>query len=208
MLLTNGQIATLQSDDGFGLIADGVIALDGPKIAWVGGAADLPDAYHDLPKHDLQGRLITPALIDCHSHVVFGGNRAAEFEQRLNGASYEDVAKAGGGIVSTVTATRIAPQADLLSDALKRVDALIAEGVTLLEVKSGYGLDRDTELKMLRVARQIGDVRSIEVRTSFLGAHAVPAEYAGRPDAFIDEMCIPTLRAAHAATMGQDQVAL
>lgn len=198
MLLTNGQIATLQSDDGFGLIADGVIALDGPKIAWVGGAADLPDAYHDLPKHDLQGRLITPALIDCHSHVVFGGNRAAEFEQRLNGASYEDVAKAGGGIVSTVTATRIAPQADLLSDALKRVDALIAEGVTLLEVKSGYGLDRDTELKMLRVARQIGDVRSIEVRTSFLGAHAVPAEYAGRPDAFIDEMCIPTLRAAHA----------
>lgn len=198
MLLANGQIATLQSDDGFGLIADGLIALDGPHIAWVGSSAELPDTYRDLPAHDLQGRLVTPALIDCHSHAVFGGNRAAEFEQRLNGASYEDIAKAGGGIVSTVMATRTTPQEDLLKDALTRVDALIAEGVTLLEIKSGYGLDHDTELKMLRVARQITDVRPIEVRTSFLGAHAVPTEYAGRPNAYIDEMCIPTLRAAHA----------
>lgn len=198
MLLTNGHIATLRDDDGFGLIEGGVIAINGAQIAWVGAIADLPAEYANQSKHDLEGRLVTPALIDCHSHVVFGGNRAAEFEQRLNGASYEEVAKAGGGIVSTVTATRAASEERLLNDALKRVDAMIAEGVTLIEVKSGYGLDHDTELKMLRVARQIAKARPIEVRSSFLGAHAVPAEYAGRPDAYIDEMCIPTLRAAHA----------
>ena len=198
MLLTNGHIATLQSDNSFGLIDDGVIALEGTQIAWVGASSDLPDVYQNQNTHDLNGRLVTPALIDCHTHVVFGGNRAAEFEQRLNGASYEEVAKAGGGIVSTVTATRAATEDLLLADALTRVDAMIAEGVTLIEVKSGYGLDRDTELKMLRVARQISKARPIEVRTSFLGAHAVPAEYVGQPDAYIDEMCIPTLRASHA----------
>ena len=198
MLLTNGHIATLQSDGSFGLIGDGVIALEGAQISWVGASSDLPDVYQNQTTHDLNGRLVTPALIDCHTHVVFGGNRAAEFEQRLNGASYEEVAKAGGGIVSTVTATRAATEDALLVDALTRVDAMIAEGVTLIEVKSGYGLDRDTELKMLRVARQIAKVRPIEVRTSFLGAHAVPPEYAGQPDAYIDEMCIPTLRASHA----------
>jgi len=198
MLLTNGHIATLQSDNSFGLIDDGVIALEGTQIAWIGASSDLPDVYQNQNTHDLNGRLVTPALIDCHTHVVFGGNRAAEFEQRLNGASYEEVAKAGGGIVSTVTATRAATEDLLLADALTRVDAMIAEGVTLIEVKSGYGLDRDTELKMLRVARQISKARPIEVRTSFLGAHAVPAEYVGQPDAYIDEMCIPTLRASHA----------
>ena len=198
MLLTNGHIATLQSDNSFGLIDDGVIALEGTQIAWVGASSDLPDVYQNQNTHDLNGRLVTPALIDCHTHVVFGGNRAAEFEQRLNGASYEEVAKAGGGIVSTVTATRAATEDALLVDALARVDAMITEGVTLIEVKSGYGLDRDTELKMLRVARQIAKARPIEVRTSFLGAHAVPAEYVGQPDAYIDEMCIPTLRASHA----------
>ena len=198
MLLTNGHIATLQTNDSFGLIADGVIALEGTQIAWVGTAADLPNAYQNLPTHDLMGRLVTPAFIDCHTHIVFGGNRAAEFEQRLNGASYEEVAKAGGGIVSTVTATRAASEDALLADAMKRVDAMIAEGVTLLEVKSGYGLDCDTELKMLRVARQIAKARPIEVRTSFLGAHAVPAEYIGKPGSYIDEICIPALRAAHA----------
>lgn len=198
MLLTNGHVATLQTNDSFGLIADGVIAMEGSQIAWVGPRAELPEIYQKMPVHDLGGRLVTPALIDCHTHVVFGGNRAAEFEQRLNGASYEEVAKAGGGIVSTVKATRAASEDALLTDALTRVDALIAEGVTLIEVKSGYGLDNETELKMLRVARQIGIARPIEVRTSFLGAHAVPAEFANRPDAYIDEMCIPTLRAAHA----------
>lgn len=198
MLLTNAHIVTLQTDDSFGAITDGVIALEGSKIAWVGAAAQLPETYRSKQTHDLAGRLVTPALIDCHTHVVFGGNRAAEFEQRLNGASYEDVAKAGGGIVSTVTATRAASEEVLLADALRRVDAMIAEGVTLIEVKSGYGLDHESELKMLRVARQIARSRPIDVRTSFLGAHAVPAEYAGKPDAYIDDVCIPTLRAAHA----------
>jgi imidazolonepropionase len=190
---------TLQDDQSYGLIANGAVVLEGERIAWVGPTAAIPYIYHVGPMHDLGGRLITPALIDCHTHVVFGGNRAAEFEQRLNGASYEEVARAGGGIVSTVTATRAASEELLLADALKRVDALIAEGVTCIEVKSGYGLDRETELKMLRVARQIAQARPIEVRTSFLGAHAVPAEFKNRPDAYIDDICIPTLRAAHAA---------
>ena len=197
MLLTNAKLATLQNNDEFGIIDDGVIVLDGAHIAWVGGAIELPDTYRDQETRDLGGRLVTPALIDCHTHVVFGGNRAVEFELRLNGASYPEVAQAGGGIVSTVTATRAASEDELLTDALIRIDAMIAEGVTFIEVKSGYGLDRETELKMLRVARRIAKVRPIEVKTSFLGAHAVPAEYAGRADAYIEDVCIPTLRVAH-----------
>jgi imidazolonepropionase len=198
MILTNAHIATLQSDDSFGLIGRGSIAVRGETIAWVGNANDMPALYRDDVAHDVGGRLVTPALIDCHTHVVFGGNRAREFELRLNGASYEDVARTGGGIVSTVKATRAASEDALLIDALTRVDAMIAEGVTLIEVKSGYGLDIDTELKMLRVARAITKARPIDVRTTFLGAHAVPADYAGRADAYIDEVCIPALRAAHA----------
>jgi len=197
MLLTNAKLATLQNNDEFGIIDDGVIVLDGAHIAWVGGAIELPDTYRDQETRDLGGRLVTPALIDCHTHVVFGGNRAVEFELRLNGASYQEVAQAGGGIVSTVTATRAASEDELLADALIRIDAMIAEGVTFIEVKSGYGLDRETELKMLRVARRIAKVRPIEVKTSFLGAHAVPPEYAGRADAYIEDVCIPTLRVAH-----------
>ena len=197
MLLANAKLATLQNNDEFGIIDDGVIVLDGAHIAWVGGAIELPDTYRDQEIRDLGGRLVTPALIDCHTHVVFGGNRAVEFELRLNGASYQEVAQAGGGIVSTVTATRAASEDELLADALIRIDAMIAEGVTFIEVKSGYGLDRETELKMLRVARRIAKVRPIEVKTSFLGAHAVPAEYAGRADAYIEDVCIPTLRVAH-----------
>lgn len=197
MLLTNAKLATLQNNDEFGIIDDGVIVLDGAHIAWVGGAIELPDTYRDQEIRNLGGRLVTPALIDCHTHVVFGGNRAVEFELRLNGASYQEVAQAGGGIVSTVTATRAASEDELLTDALIRIDAMIAEGVTFIEVKSGYGLDRETELKMLRVARRIAKVRPIEVKTSFLGAHAVPAEYAGRADAYIEDVCIPTLRVAH-----------
>ena len=197
MLLANAKLTTLQNNDEFGIIDDGVIVLDGAHIAWVGGAIELPDTYRDQETRDLGGRLVTPALIDCHTHVVFGGNRAVEFELRLNGASYQEVAQAGGGIVSTVTATRAASEDELLADALIRIDAMIAEGVTFIEVKSGYGLDRETELKMLRVARRIAKVRPIEVKTSFLGAHAVPAEYAGRADAYIEDVCIPTLRVAH-----------
>ncbi len=198
MILTNAHIATLQSDDSFGLIGRGSIAVRGETIAWVGNANDMPALYRDDVAHDVGGRLVTPALIDCHTHVVFGGNRAREFEMRLNGASYEDVARTGGGIISTVKATRAASEDALLIDALTRVDAMIAEGVTLIEVKSGYGLDIDTELKMLRVARAITKARPIDVRTTFLGAHAVPADYAGRADAYINEVCIPALRAAHA----------
>lgn len=198
MLITNATIATLERSDGYGLIEDGAIALEGSQIAWVGPAADLPDADRLQPPVDAGGRLITPGLIDCHSHVVFGGNRAAEFEMRLKGASYAEIAEAGGGIVSTVTATRAASEADLLADALRRVDAMIAEGVTLLEVKSGYGLDLETELKMLRVARTIAAARPIETRTSFLGAHAVPPDYKGRADAYLEEQCLPALRTAHA----------
>lgn len=198
MLLTNARIATLQTDHGYGLIENGALAMEGKEIAWVGSAADLPDAFRNTPQHDLGGRLVTPALIDCHTHAVFGGNRAAEFEQRLNGATYEEVARAGGGIVSTVKATRAASMDALLADALTRIDALIAEGVALIEVKSGYGLDLETELKMLRVARKINEARPVDVRTSFLGAHAVPPEYKGNADGYIDDVCIPALHAAHA----------
>ncbi|WP_425038677.1 imidazolonepropionase [Primorskyibacter sp. S187A] len=198
MLLTNAQIVSLHDGASYGLIRDGAIALRGQTIAWVGEADTVPELYRDDTRHDLGGRLVTPALIDCHTHMVFGGNRAAEFEQRLNGASYEEVARAGGGIVSTVKATRAASEEALLQDALTRVDAMVAEGVSLLEVKSGYGLDQETELKMLRVARKIAQERRIDVRTSFLGAHAVPPEYANDPDGYIDDVCIPALRAAHA----------
>jgi imidazolonepropionase len=198
-LLTNVRIATMAPGGApYGLINAGVIAIDEGRIQWVGPETDLPEDYQDAARQDLGGRLVTPALIDCHTHLVSGGNRAREFEMRLNGASYEEIARAGGGIISTVTATRMASEEELLVDALPRVDALIAEGVALIEVKSGYGLDHDTELRMLRVARRIAVERPIEVRTSFLGAHAVPPEYEGRSDEYIDTVCIPALHAAHA----------
>ncbi|MBG6166109.1 imidazolonepropionase [Labrenzia sp. EL_195] len=198
-LLINASLATLANNGTpYGLIEEGILALDGGKIAWIGKVADLPAAYQNWERQDLAGRLVTPGLIDCHTHVVFGGNRAREFEMRLEGATYEEVARAGGGIVSTVKATRSASEEDLLDQALIRVDALIAEGVTALEIKSGYGLDLNTELRMLRVARKIGSVRPVHVRTSFLGAHAVPAEFKNRPDAYIDEVCLPALEAANA----------
>ncbi|WP_029064778.1 imidazolonepropionase [Labrenzia sp. DG1229] len=198
-LLINANLATLaRNGTPYGLIEEGILALEGGKIAWVGKVADLPAVYQNWERQDLAGRLVTPGLIDCHTHVVFGGNRAREFEMRLEGATYEEVARAGGGIVSTVTATRSASEEELLDQALIRVDALIAEGVTALEIKSGYGLDLDTELRMLRVARKIGSVRSVHVRTSFLGAHAVPAEFKNRPDSYIDEICLPALEAANA----------
>ncbi|WP_411975609.1 imidazolonepropionase [Sulfitobacter faviae] len=190
--------ATMDGPQPYGLIEDAAIAIAGGQIAWVGPRDDLPQGYRDLPAESLGQRLVTPGLIDCHTHIVHGGDRAREFEMRLEGASYEEIARAGGGIVSTVTATRAADEAELLADALRRVDVLIAEGVTAIEVKSGYGLDIETELRMLRTARAIGQQRPIRVSTTFLGAHAVPAEYAGRADAYIDYVCLPALRAAHA----------
>lgn len=198
-LLVNARLATMAANSApYGLIEDGALVLNGDQITWAGARNDLPADYRELPAEDLGGRLVTPGLIDCHTHVVFGGNRAKEFEMRLEGASYEEVARAGGGIVSTVTATRQASEDELLVSALARVDALIAEGVTALEIKSGYGLNIDTELSMLRVARKISEVRPVEVRTSYLAAHAVPAEYKGRADAYLDEVCLPGLEQAHA----------
>ena len=198
-ILTNVRITTMNPNaNSYGLIEGGVIVLDGADIDWVGPHTDLPMQHQNLEQLDMGGRLVTPALIDCHTHLVSGGNRAHEFEMRLNGASYEEVARAGGGIISTVRATRMASEGELLLDALPRVDALIAEGVTLIEVKSGYGLDHDTELRMLRAARRIAVERPIDVRTTFLGAHAVPPEFKDRADEYIDKVCIPTLRAAHA----------
>ena len=190
--------ATLDGAEPYGMIENAAIAIAGSEIAWVGPRTHLPRAFRDQPTESLGNRLVTPGLIDCHTHIVHSGDRAREFEMRLEGASYEEVARAGGGIVSTVTATRAASEADLLADALRRVDVLIAEGVTGIEIKSGYGLDIETELRMLRTARAVGQQRPIRVRTTFLGAHATPAEYAGRADAYIDEVCIPALRAAHA----------
>ena len=180
------------------IIEDGALAIKGGIIAWVGKKTDLPEAYRPADRISMEGRLATPAPVDCHTHIVFGGDRTKEFEMRLEGASYEDIARAGGGIVSTVAATRQASEDELLAGALPRVDALIAEGVSAIEIKSGYGLDQETELAMLRIARAIAKQRSIRVRTSFLGAHAIPAEYAGRPDAYIDEVCIPALETGHA----------
>ena len=194
-ILTHLRVATM-SGGHYGLIENAAIVIERGMISWVGAQAELPSQFSKLPKANFGGRLATPGLIDCHTHVVFGGNRAAEFEQRLNGASYEDIAKAGGGIMSTVTETRRTKDAPLLAEALTRVDAMIAEGVTTLEIKSGYGLDIETELKMLRVARVIGRIRPLNVVTSFLGAHAIPPEFKGRADAYLDEVCIPALEAA------------
>ncbi len=173
------------------------LVIEDGKIKWVGNFDDLPECFVGSEQYSFDGRLVTPALIDCHTHVVFGGNRATEFELRLEGASYEEVAKAGGGIVSTVKATRSASPEELLVAALQRVDALIAEGVTTIEIKSGYGLDQENELKMLRVARDVGNSRPIDVVTTYLGAHALPPDYHNRHDAYIDDVVIPVLHAAH-----------
>ncbi len=182
----------------YGLVEDAAIAVSSGRIQWIGPHRDLPPDHTDWPIVDFADRLITPGLIDPHTHAIFGGNRAVEFEMRLNGATYAEIARAGGGILSTVTATRAASMQDLIQEALPRIDALLAEGVTCIEIKSGYGLDQDTELRMLRAAREIAKQRPLRVRTSFLGAHAVPPEFTGRADAYIDTVCIPTLRAANA----------
>ncbi len=174
--------------EALGWIEAGAVAVKDGLIAWVGPSAELP-AVAAATEHDCQGALLTPGLIDCHTHLVFAGNRAAEFEQRLQGASYEDIARAGGGIVSTVSATRAASEQELLELSRTRALALLAEGVTTLEIKSGYGLDIDAEKKILRVARRIGEELPVDVRTTFLGAHALPPEYKGRADDYIAFVC-------------------
>ncbi len=195
LLITNARLATMNSVDGdpLGVLDDGAMVISDGLITWIGAAPNAPFMDNRL---DAEGAWITPGLIDCHSHVVYGGNRAGEFAMRLEGAGYEEIARAGGGIVSTVSATRAASEDDLLKQALPRVDALMASGVTTLEIKSGYGLNAETECRMLDVARKIGRERQINVSTTFLGAHALPPEFTGQEDAYIDLVISDMLPAA------------
>jgi imidazolonepropionase len=194
-ILANLRIATMvHGSTAYGLI-DGAIGLEGGRIAFVGA---VPADWQGVEAEDFAGRLATPALIDCHTHLVFGGNRAKEFEMRLEGATYEEIARAGGGIVSTVAQTRALSEDELVAQALPRLDALLAEGVATVEIKSGYGLTIADELKMLRVARRLGELRPVRVVTSYLAAHAVPTEYKGRSEHYLDEVVLPGLDAAHA----------
>ena len=196
LLLTDARIATMQQGaPDYGTIDAGAIAIAGGTIDWIGAAADLP-GRNAAKNHSLQGRWVTPALIDCHTHLVFGGQRAAEYERRLHGVSYEDIAAEGGGILSTVMATRAASDEQLHAGALTRLQALAREGVATVEIKSGYGLDLDNELKMLRVARQLGERTGLSVRTTLLAAHTVPPEFAGDADAYIDHIIDEILPAA------------
>lgn len=195
IVLTDLVVATMDADVGYGLVDDAAIAIADGCITWVGPRDELPEIFSKLEKKRLGGRLVTPGLIDCHTHLVFGGDRAREFELRLEGASYEEIARAGGGIVSTVEATRQTSEDQLLEDALGRIDDLISQGVTTVEIKSGYGLDMETETKMLRAARRIGSKGKVHVQTSFLGAHAVPPGM--DPDSYIDDVCLPSLDAAN-----------
>ena len=183
----NARLATMASS-GLGVIEDGLVACRDGVIAYAGPAADAPDfVCSDVT--DCEGRWITPGLIDCHTHLVHGGNRAAEFAMRLSGASYEEIARAGGGIVSTMKATRAASEADLVEQALPRLDAMLAEGVTTVEIKSGYGLSLPDELKMLRAATRLGELRDVGIVRTLLGAHALPPEYASDADGYVDLVC-------------------
>ncbi|MTH35847.1 imidazolonepropionase [Paracoccus limosus] len=197
-LLSNARIATMADESGgYGEIGQGALVIEDSRISWVGPEADLPARYAGAVRQDLGGRLVTPGLIDCHTHIVFGGDRAREFEMRLEGASYEEIARAGGGILSSVNATRAADEAALLAAALPRVDHLIAEGVTTIEIKSGYGLTVADELKMLRVARLIEARRDITVRTTWLAAHALPPEYRDDRAGYIRGVVIAGMDAGH-----------
>lgn len=180
---------------GPGVVEDGAIACKGGRIVYAGSQANAP-AFDAADVVDCSGRWVTPGLIDCHTHLVHAGNRAHEFELRLKGASYEEIARAGGGIVSTMKATRAASEGELIEAALPRLDALIAEGVTAIEIKSGYGLSLNDELKMLRAAKALGKARRVTVRTTLLAAHALPPEFAGNPDGYIDHICAEIIPAA------------
>lgn len=197
-VLTNARLATMSPDlPGLGVIENSRVVIDGGRIVTVGAADEIaiPGGADVI---DCEGRWVTPGLIDCHTHLVHAGNRAREFEMRLSGASYEEIARAGGGIVSSVRQVREASEAELVSQTLPRLDALIAEGVTTVEVKSGYGLTVEDELKMLRAARQLADKRPVAITTTYLGAHATPADYKGRNRDFIEDVVLPGLKAAQA----------
>lgn len=196
-LLHNIRLVTLDGREGYRPIDDAAVVVVEGRIAQAGTFATLDKAYRGLDAVDGEGALLTPGLIDCHTHLVFAGNRASEFEQRLNGVSYETIAKAGGGILSTVRATRAANEDTLFHKSLPRAQALVASGCTTLEIKSGYGLTQEDEAKMLRVARRIGERLGVTVRTTFLGAHAVPPEFAGRADDYVAAILewLPALQA-------------
>lgn len=187
----NAQIATMTVGGApFGLIKDAAVGVAGGRIAWLGNRGDIPDSAAHCPvRLDCAGRLVTPGLIDCHTHLVYGGHRAKEFEMRMKGAGYAEIARSGGGIAATVAATRAAGADDLYAQAAPRLRRLMDEGVTTVEIKSGYGLNAEDELKMLRVARALGERLPVDVVTTFLGAHAVPGEYAGHAEQYIDLIC-------------------
>ena len=196
LVLTDANLATMQAGhDAYGIIENAAVAISDGRIAWLGRKSDLPSTVATETR-SIQGRWLTPALIDCHTHLVFAGNRAQEFEQRLGGASYEEIARAGGGIISTVNATRQASYSQLVESAAKRLDALSREGVATVEIKSGYGLNYETEIAMLEAARALGDASKTSIVTTFLGAHAVPPEFKGRADDYIDLLTSEVLPAA------------
>jgi imidazolonepropionase len=188
-LWRHARLMTLDAPDGWGLVDDGALLADGERIAWAGNDASLPATVRPDREVDLQGALLTPGLIDAHTHLVYGGDRAAEFELRLQGASYEQIARAGGGIRSTVAATRAASDDDLFASAQRRARALMAEGVTTLEIKSGYGLAQVHEARCLALARRLARELPLTVRTTSLAAHALPPEFEGRPDDYIAKAC-------------------
>lgn len=187
-LWTNGNLVTMTGSDDYGIVNDGAMAVRDGLILWIGSAQSLTDesVSNAAAVEDLAGAWITPGLIDCHTHLVYAGNRSNEFEMRLKGASYQAIAEAGGGILSTVSAVRAASEDEIYSQSLPRLEAMMADGVTTLEVKSGYGLDTPNELKLLEVIRRLNVETPLRVLATFLGAHTVPPEFKGRSDEYVD----------------------
>ena len=198
ILLHNANLICLTDGTDYGQIKNGAVVIEHDKIGWVGELNELPDPYTGpgITRNDCRGLLVTPGLIDCHTHLVYAGNRAAEFEQRLQGVSYSAIANQGGGIMATVNATRKASEQEIVEQSRPRLQALMAEGITTVEIKSGYGLDRDNEIKMLRVANHLADEAGLRLQRTFLGAHALPPEFAARKDDYIDFVCNEMLPAA------------
>ena len=195
-VLHNASFACLRDGTGYHLLSDGALAVRDEEIEWIGPAHDLPVEFHKAQKVDLGGRLVTPGLIDCHTHLIYAGNRAEEFERRLEGASYAEIARQGGGIMATVRATREADTNELVRLGRPRLQALLEEGVTTVEIKSGYGLESAAEMRMLDAAGRLCEEYAVRCQRTFLGAHALPPEYSGRGDAYIDDLCDNMLPAA------------
>jgi imidazolonepropionase len=200
VLITGAHLATMAGDSPYGALHDGALGIDGDRIAWIGAARDVATASAARTL-DARGRWVTPGLVDCHTHLVYAGNRADEFEARQRGASYAEIAQRGGGILATVRATRGATADDLVRASMPRLAALAAEGVTTVEIKSGYGLDTATELRMLEAARALAAAAGVDVRTTLLAAHAVPPEHAGRKGEYVDLVCRETIPAAAQARL-------